>query len=405
LFRLESALAREGKLLIVGLDVVPIALSANKAGYEVYAVDYFGDTDLNGVVKRHISILHQAPGKKCGRLGIYFSPMALAEAAHRLAKEHSFDGVLLSSGLEDSQDALEALEEAAPIIGNPRSVIAAVRDRRRLFEVAKKVSVHCPETIIAEGALDAARAAEELGYPVIVKPTSGFGGVGVRVINDKEVLLNSIQCTERIVVQKYVRGLAASISIIANGNSASVLTFNEQLLGLPTLYAPEPFSYCGNVVPAQAPIEVIEKCRWLAQRLTAEFGLIGSNGIDIVVDPYGEVWVVEVNPRFQGTIECVERALGINLVEVHLAASLHGTIPSLFTARGCCVRLVLYSPSLCRVPDLSTFKEVRDIPVKGVLVEEGGPLCSILVCGENRGDALLKAFRLTGDVYSKLLLR
>jgi hypothetical protein len=172
---------------------------------------------------------------------------------------------------------------------------------------------------------------------------------------------------------------------------------------MPKVGQREPFGYCGNIVPLSAPAHIIDRCKDTAETVVSHFSLIGSNGVDLVVSEEGTPYVIEVNPRFQGTIECVERVLRLNLVEAHVRACVERRLPAILKeAQSFCMRLVLFARQRSAAPDLSVLKECRDVPSPGAIVEEGEPLCSIVV--EDRGtNALLKKAKQTyRSIYSSL---
>ena len=388
-----------GDLLVVGLDASAIAASASSSGHNVYAADYFGDRDTQSVTQMNYSLAHQVPGRSCGRVLEHFSPAGLVRLARRLVHEYCIEGILLGSGLEDSPEELKALEGLAPILGNPVDVISKVRDRVSFFDTLAKRRIRCPETIQAEDAKEAEEAARELGYPVVVKPVHGFGGADVKYIRDSKALQSVIRSEEEVLVQKYIRGIAASASVVGTGKESAVLMVNEQILGVRQFGASGRFTYCGNIVPLVVSRSALKRCQSISAEVSNTFGLVGSNGVDFVLDECGLPWVVEVNPRFQGTIECVEKVLGINLVEAHLAAC-SGRLTDLpkvsprFSAR-----LVLYGRQRCSVPDLSVFTEVRDIPFYGVIVEKGEPVCSVVTEGKTKAQCIGNAKGLAKQVY------
>jgi predicted ATP-grasp superfamily ATP-dependent carboligase len=79
------------------------------------------------------------------------------------------------------------------------------------------------------------------------------------------------------------------------------------LLGLPFVFQQEPFGYCGNIVPLHIAHSTLKKCKAIAEKIALHFGLKGSNGIDIIISNDGTPYVIEVNPRFQGSSECIEK--------------------------------------------------------------------------------------------------
>ena len=397
-----SRLNTKGVLLVVGLDVASLATSAYKAGYSVHVVDLFGDLDVQAVAERYLSLISQVPGRSCGWVKEAFSEEALVGLAQKMGRDCSYEGILISSGLEDSPDALEALHDIAPILGNGPEVIARVRSRRLFFESLERHDILHPRTSIVSNPNEAARAAKELGYPVVVKPVAGFGGTGVRLVRNETELMGAVPTEDDALVQEYVEGVAASASFMATRTRSVALTVNRQLLGIPSLGSPDAFSYCGNIVPLDTSETVLSRCVDVSARVVEAFGLVGSNGVDLVIDGSWRPWVIEVNPRFQGTLECVERVLGVNLVEAHIEACRGGQLLILGRREGYCVRLILYGRGCSAVPDLRMFPEVRDIPVPGVLVEKGEPLCSVVVKGESSGSTLLRGFEVAEAVYSSL---
>lgn len=401
----DLAATKFQKLLVVGIDTIFVASSAKKAGYEVYAADYFGDLDLRKTCDDFIAVVEQQKGKSCGRIAQNFKPEAFLEMAKTLKKRHNIDGILLSSGLEDFFDVLYELNSVAPIIGNSLRAIRNVREKLRFFEELRALGIPHPETIIVKSAREAEDAASEIGYPVVIKPAKGFGGAGIRkALNRddlKKVLPTVFEDSGNIVIQKFINGVHASISLLAAENGVRVLSINEQLLGLPLVFQQEPFGYCGNIVPLKVSSSVFEKCKLTAEKVALYFGLRGSNGIDIVLSE-GEPYVMEVNPRFQGTLGCVERVLGINLIESHIRACLHGELPKIREPSKFCARLILYAPRRVFAPDLTAFQEVWDVPLPDSIIEEGEPLCSILAEGESRDSSFQKASSLAELIYSRL---
>jgi len=397
-------------VLVTGIDVVSLAASAKKAGYRVYATDYFGDQDLKRLCYESRSIVKQMPRRDCGQLSIDFKPEDLLQLTRELLKNNEIDAALLSSSLDDSLDVLFELNDMIPIFGNHPSVIEKVRDKMTFFQEIKRLGIPHPEAATVENFEEAKEKSKDIGYPVLVKPLRGFGGAGIRKAQDPRELGQAFQnaslIDEKVSIQEHVSGIPASASLISSTNGAITLTVNEQLLGLKEVGQEEPFGYCGNVVPLVAIRAVADKCKRMAERVASHFGLVGSNGIDLIISKEGTPYVIEVNPRFQGTLECVERVLGINIVETHMKACIEGILPTIVKNPSVfCVRLILFAPNRSIVPDLNAFKEVRDIPLPRVIIEKGEPICSIIIEEKTRSSALKKARATAKVIYGKLQLR
>jgi hypothetical protein len=391
-------------LLVVGIDTVSIANSAKKAGYKIYAADYFGDMDLRCVCSGFKAIIKQKRGKSCGRMESKFKPEAFLKIANSISEKYKIDAILLSSGLDDDFNILYELNDLAPILGNSPRVIERVRKKPRFFKELKRLGIAHPETAIVKDIDEAKSSAARIGYPVVVKPVRGFGGDSIRTARNFKELERAFKISfvsEEILVQKFINGLHASISLLATTKDVKTLTINEQLLGLHFLFQQEPFGYCGNIVPLYVADSIFKRCKHITEKIASHFGLQGSNGIDLVISKEGTPYVVEVNPRLQGTLECVERVIGINLVKSHVNACLHGSLPTIKERTSTfCTRLILYSPKRIIAPDLVAFREVRDVPLPECIIEKGEPICSIITEGKNRNFSFQKARKLVKSIYN-----
>ena len=393
--------------MVIGIDVSALAASAKDAGYNVFSVDYFGDEDLRRSCKRSFSIVNQSEGGSCGTLSTDFSPLDLWALAKRVLSQHQVDAILLASGLEDFPKVLVEMNKYAPVIGNSPRIIAGVRDKVEFFQVLKRLSIRHPETILANNLEEAERAAKNINYPIVLKPFTGHGGIGVRKVESKNELETCFQETvlrspKGVIIQAFVPGICASASFLSSECDFRILALTEQLLGVKKVGMRQSFGYCGTIVPYCRNGALFDTCNDLVDKLVKTFNLVGSNGVDLVVSREDEINVIEVNPRFQGSLECVEHITGINIVQAHMDACLRGALPALHDKifGGVSVRLVLYAHYRSVVPqNLSVIDGIRDLPSPGIIVEEGEPLCSIVVEGRTRSYALKKATRIASHIY------
>jgi hypothetical protein len=296
-----------------------------------------------------------------------------------------------------------------PILGNHPNAAKRVRDKMKFFQEIERLGIPHPETAMAENLEEARGEAKNIGYPVLVKPLRSFGGAGIRKAEGSAQIEQAFRGASFIdgkaLIQEYIPGIAASASLISSTNRAITLTLNEQLLGMREIGQREPFGYCGNVVPLHVNKAVADRCKSIVERVALRFNLVGSNGIDFVISREGVPHIVEVNPRFQGTLECVERTLNVNIVKAHIEACVQGKLPKIEKRPSAfCVRLILFAPQRSVVPDLSVFEEVRDVPLPGVIVERGEPVCSI-VKGANRDSSIREAVKIAKLIYKSLELR
>jgi predicted ATP-grasp superfamily ATP-dependent carboligase len=194
------------------------------------------------------------------------------------------------------------------------------------------------------------------------------------------------------MIQEYIPGVAASASVISTQNKASTLTLNEQLLGSDFLGPKEKFEYWGNIVPLNLNDTTTLLCEKMVEKIVSHFGLLGSNGVDFVISRNSVPNIIEVNPRFQGTLECVEKVLGFNLVKMHIDAIYNNILPKIAKdKRIYCSRIILCAPYRLIAPDLTKCTFIRDIPLTGTIIEKGEFLCSIVVEAKSKSLSLKKA--------------
>jgi predicted ATP-grasp superfamily ATP-dependent carboligase len=403
-------------VIVVGFNARPIAASAKRAGFRVLAVDYWGDTDLHDSADDTETVLKQIPGARPREELKQPASDLLVECAEKIASRHraEVDFILVGSGLDDRPDLWLELESIAPILGNPAETVAKARDRLRLYETASRLGIPSPATLRASSLRETLDQASKIGYPVVVKPPGGGGGLGIRFAKT-ESELRRLYLTEMkphfgdtVFLQEFIEGDNTSAAIIGDGNSCVVLTANEQLIGLKELGARAPFVWCGNVVPLDmsANNRKVKAITAAAKSLGEKLKLFGSNGFDFVVRSRDETPVViECNPRFQGTLECVEMATGIVLVGEHVNAC-RRELPTKFPAPSKYVtKMIPFAKEKCMIGELRNIPGVGDLSPEGVVCEEGDPICTVHRTGETREESMRKATESVMEVYRRTTVK
>jgi predicted ATP-grasp superfamily ATP-dependent carboligase len=235
---------------------------------------------------------------------------------------------------------------------------------------------------------------DAIEYPVIVKPVSGGGGIFNRITRNKQELMSILEdfAEGSVVVQDFLEGIPSSVSLLSTKNEALSVAVNEQLIGIPWL-SRLPFAYCGNITPFKC--EQAEEMENLAEELVLDFKLLGSNGVDFLVTENGPI-VLEINPRFQGSLDTVEKAMNINLFEAH-AGCFRDELPSKPRANCFAARGIIYADRELfidgKLMDVILREKGADIPSQGTKIEPDWPLTSLFSCTFSREDALLSLER------------
>ncbi|NWF97055.1 MAG: ATP-grasp domain-containing protein, partial [Candidatus Thorarchaeota archaeon] len=118
--------------------------------------------------------------------------------------------------------------------------------------------------------------------------------------------------------------------------------------------------------------------------------LRGSNGIDFVVDRAGEVWLMEVNPRLQGSLELLESASRRSVLNMHVNAC-GGILPRAPLAVRPGVKMIVYATRSGTVSDLRRIPGAIDITPSGSVIRRGDPVCTLITIGDELAEAYARA--------------
>ncbi len=334
-------------VLVAGFTTRHVAASAARAGYTVYAVDHFCDADLVACTADHMAF------DELDEL-----PFAIAAMQ---AKYHP-DFVITTSGAE--------LLEVCDRLGTSPRAAARFMDKGSTQDFFEELGVPVPPR------------AKPGVYPAMAKTLAGAGGWRNAVIHSDAELEEWKKFVEDapFMMQEIVSGTPASVCCLASEGRAVALCSNEQLLRGGSFC---PYAFSGSVTPCTHPQS--GRMIMLAEKIAAASGCTGSIGIDFVLTD-DEAYAIELNPRFQGTTETVEMALGINMFTLHKNACL-GHLPTTAPTPVCtAVRKVLTADKdLTISTDLMPLHDIlTDIPYPGTVFEAGQVMVSVLGSGADR---------------------
>jgi uncharacterized protein len=281
--------------------------------------------------------------------------------------------VIYGAGLENQPGLVARLASGRQLLGCTCKTLERVRDTATLAASLHAAGLAYPSTFAAR---DAPRRAER-SRRWLRKPVRGGGGRGVREWRGGAL-------SGEVVVQEHISGLACSAAAVADGRSAIVLGVSEQLIGHRGLGS-RGYAWCGNLVPprlGEAQRQALAvAARAICAHLGSAFGLRGLFGVDLVWD--GErAWVVEVNPRPTGSLECIEAAHDVNVFSAHLdgcAGRLPSIAPAARARRGA-GKAILFATRDVRVGDTGGWpaRGIRDVPHPRERIAAGQPICTLV---------------------------
>jgi len=350
------------RVLIAGVTVRAMATSAARAGYGVTAVDAFGDLDL-------CQVATVIPF----RVGHGVIPRSAGLAASEVPAEL----VAYTSNFENYPKAVAKLAAHRELLGNPPAVLTRVRNPLALIQVLRRRGFATPDTRATQPATRHAPGSW------LLKPRRSGGGHGTRIWHRGEPVPRSHYLQERIP------GQSGSIVFAADGRRVVILGLTQQLVGDARLGA-HGFRYCGSLLGKPGAIfprgdELLETSTALATALTAEFGLVGLNGIDFIVRG-GVPYPIEVNPRYSASMELIERAHGFSMFAAHVQAC-RGSLPPAPPANVKVVgKAIVFARRDVTLGDTRSWIDriwVADVPHPGERIRGGHPICTVFATGSD----------------------
>ena len=354
------------RVLIAGVSTRGFAESAARAGYEVTAVDGFGDLDLRAWAGT-VALARDRRGRFNTRTAV------------RVARGLACDAVTYGASFENHPRSVEALACGRTLWGNAPAVLTRVRDPRRLARALEGRGFATP----------ALRPAPSSGT-WLVKPRASGGGHGIVPWRAGK------RVPPGMYLQEWIAGVAGSIVFAADGTRTVPLGLSRLLAG-ERAFGARGLCYCGSILAGAGDVQFPADARLfaaataLAAAVTEEFGLIGVNGIDFIARR-GILYALEVNPRYTASMELVERAYGLSLFEIH-ARACAGDLPpfDLATARqeggrGATGKAIVYAHHDITLGDTRPWladESVRDVPQPGEPVARGRPVCTIFARGRD----------------------
>lgn len=381
------------KVGIIGFNARPLASSVKRLGAQTYVSDYWGDTDLAKWSDEYVTVLSPVPGNR--PRGVLETPVhiLLAENFVNAFAKVEFDYVLIGSGFDDHADALAQIAKGFPITGNSTMQMKRARDKKSLQSIAQKSNIRIPRTIPVSNKDEIRKVANDLGYPVVLRPRVSGGGSGIRVFSSPVSLEASLEKRDDfdLFVQEYVPGIDISASVLVSHDRAITLSVQGQLIGMPSAGRNCDFAYCGNYAPVDLPDEVLSRVTEFSESLATSLHLVGSNGIDYLVGDDGELYLLEVNPRIQGSLELLEIVSDVSVSAMHFQAC-SGVLPESIPTWRSGVKMIAYAGRDGIVPDLNQFQHVVDCSAPGIAVNRGDPVCTIIETGKSVRAAYRAAF-------------
>ncbi len=250
---------------------------------------------------------------------LYFEPLTLEDVLNLVEHERPL-GVIATLGGQTPLKLARGLEEAGVrLLGTPYSAIHQAEDREAFHALCRRLGIPQPEGRVAQTPEEALRLAEEVGFPLLARPSYVLGGRAMRVLGSPEELrryleevYEPLQERPSILLDRYLEGaVELDVDALSDGEEVMVAGVME--------HVERAGVHSGDsatvLPPVHVPGKALEKVRDYTRRLALALGVRGLLNVQYAV--LGEeVYVLEANPRASRTVPFVSKAIGIPLAKL-----------------------------------------------------------------------------------------
>ncbi|WP_182431590.1 carbamoyl-phosphate synthase large subunit [Clostridium sp. AF32-12BH] len=246
---------------------------------------------------------------------LYFEPLT-PEDVESIVDIEKPDGAVVQFGGQTAIKLTESLMKmGVPILGTAAEDVDAAEDRELFDEILEQCQIPRPAGHTVFTAEEAKKAANDLGYPVLVRPSYVLGGQGMQIcINDNDIdefigIINQIAQDHPILVDKYIVGKEIEVDAVCDGKDILIPGIMEHIERTGVHSGDSISVYPAPSITPEIEAKLVDYTEKLARALHVR----GMINIQFIVSD-GEVYIIEVNPRSSRTVPYISKVTGIPIV-------------------------------------------------------------------------------------------
>ncbi len=249
---------------------------------------------------------------------LYFEPLTPEDVMAIIDFEKP-EGVIASLGGQTAINLAHPLmDRGVKIIGTDCDAIEKAENRDSFEKILKDLSIPQPTGKAVTNIEDGLKAANAIGYPVLVRPSFVLGGRAMQIVSKdedlKQYLKTAVEIDEDkpVLVDKYIQGKEVEVDAICDGTEVFVPGIMElvERTGV----------HSGDSISVYPTFSISDRVKGIilqyAKKLGLGIGIIGLYNIQFIVDPHDNVYIIEVNPRSSRTVPFLSKATGYSLADI-----------------------------------------------------------------------------------------
>ncbi|MCI9072707.1 MAG: carbamoyl-phosphate synthase large subunit [Lachnospiraceae bacterium] len=312
----ESVVSHKKKVIVLGSGPIRIGQGVEFDYSTVHAVQTIKASGFEAIIINNnpetVSTDYTCSDK------LYFEPLCVEDVMNIVELERPV-GVIATLGGQTAVNLAEPLaERGVRIIGTDKNAIDKAENRDAFEKLLVSLSVPQPRGKAVTNIEDGLRAAEEIGYPVLVRPSFVLGGRAMQIVAKPEYLYHYLKTAVEIdedkpvLVDKYLRGKEVEVDAVCDGENVFIPGIME-LVERTGIHSGDSISvYPSFGISDRVKGKIID----YTKRLGIGIGIVGLYNIQFIVDAEDNVFIIEVNPRSSRTVPFLSKATGYSLADI-----------------------------------------------------------------------------------------
>ena len=312
----DSRLGDKKKVLVLGAGPIRIGQGVEFDYSTVHAVQTIRRAGYESIIINNnpetVSTDYTTADK------LYFEPLTTEDVMAIIDFEQP-EGVIASLGGQTAINLAEPLmERGVKLIGTDCAAIERAENRDSFEKVLLELNIPQPKGQAVTSIEDGVKAAEEIGYPVLVRPSFVLGGRAMEIVAKEEDLRRylknavEIDADKPVLVDKYIQGKEVEVDAICDGRDVFIPGIMElvERTGV----------HSGDSISVYPAFSISDKVKGIilqyAKKLGLGIGIVGLYNIQFIVDQDENVYIIEVNPRSSRTVPFLSKSTGYSLADI-----------------------------------------------------------------------------------------
>ena len=249
---------------------------------------------------------------------LYFEPLTVENVMNVIRMEQP-EGVIVTLGGQTAINLAKPLVQmGVKIIGTDLEAIDKAEDRKLFEQIMREVGIPQPQAQAVTEIEEGVKAAERIGYPVLVRPSFVLGGRAMQIVGNEQALRhylhNAVEVSEDspVLVDKYIMGREAEVDAICDGENVFIPGIMEHVerTGI----------HSGDSISVYPSFSLTDEVKQqmidYTVRLGKAIGIVGLYNIQFIVDDQNKVYVIEVNPRSSRTVPFLSKSTNVPMAKI-----------------------------------------------------------------------------------------